>query len=135
MRWRFAPQAQATPYPCLPHPQLPPKPASLAADATFAQRVEYALWDKRHPDYEGVEAYVRFYLPQNYHVRAEAGGAGWRSLVDACSMSVTPRVAVSIVPVPLDSRGPFACLAPSLASRSWSSRCSASTRPLRPTTS
>jgi len=47
---------------------LPPKPASLPDNATIGQRIEFALWDKRHPDYEGIESYVRFYLPQNHHI-------------------------------------------------------------------
>jgi hypothetical protein len=62
-----------------PRLQLPPKPATLKDNATLGEKIEYALWDKRHPDYEGVESYVRFYLPGNHQVRVEAalsGGAG-----------------------------------------------------------
>lgn len=50
--------------------QLPPKPATLKDNASLGERIEYALWDKRHPDFEGAEAYVRYYLPENHQVRS-----------------------------------------------------------------
>ncbi len=30
--------------------------------------MQHDLWYKRHPDYEGIESYVRFYLPENAQV-------------------------------------------------------------------
>ena len=56
--------------------QLPPKPASLPENATFGQRIEYALWDKRHPDFEAPDSYIRYWLPENYQVRQWRGGGG-----------------------------------------------------------
>lgn len=50
-----------------PAKTLPPRPP-LADNATFGQRIEHAMWDKRHPDYEGIEAYARYYMPENAHL-------------------------------------------------------------------
>lgn len=49
--------------------QLPPKPASLPENASVGDRIEYALWEKRHPDYDFPENLVRFWLPENHQVR------------------------------------------------------------------
>ena len=54
--------------PPTPSSQLPPKPATLKDGASIGERIEYALWEKRHPDYAGAESYVRFYLPENHQV-------------------------------------------------------------------
>lgn len=62
--------ARAPPSTYIRRPELSPK-------ASIGERIEHALWYKRNPNYEGAEAYARFYLPHNYQVRF-CRGAGRR---------------------------------------------------------
>jgi hypothetical protein len=42
--------------------------APLPPNASLQQKLEHAFADKKHPDYTGIEAIVRYYAPHNYQV-------------------------------------------------------------------
>jgi hypothetical protein len=77
---------------------LPPRP-ELSPKAGLKEKFQHAMWYKRHPDYEGGEAYIRYYLPHNYQVRRMPQHRAMLALKQRRGISLThsPSIAMTVL--------------------------------------